>query len=539
MYKVLIADDEVKVAQLTKALIKWEALKLELVGIAHDGIEAMDKIRALQPDIVITDIRMPGCDGLELIKETKTHYPKMEFIIISGYQHFDYAHNAIKYGVKDYLLKPLSEEEINQTLAGITAKYESEKRVADEMGKIVKQINHNRDTIRQQFAKSIFSQYERVVQTQSLQDLNDKYFYNFNQDVFRLLLLKPDIKYQKNNEAMLKLLMEKSKVILEKNTARYAGEAIVSIEVDRIYMLFNYDYQNREHLKKGLIRSVDDITSLRDIFKSINVTIALSEEVMAYDQISILKEQVDRRLRDRLLSSTNRLIESDHIEEASNHYLMYWDDSIKKSLTQKIRELDIEGYARVYKQWVSSIAVANTISGQGYFALAEAVNRLTIDTMLRFQLIDESYVSAHPICDIERDMARSVTQLMEIVLRQSVMFFEQALILRKERSQKPIEQAVAYIDQYFADAISLEQVSNVVGFNPSYFSTLFKKEMGKNFLEYLTTIRIQYAQQALSDASKSIAVIAEASGYSDVKHFSKQFKKQTGLTPAKYRKLYY
>lgn len=102
MYKVIIADDEPKVSQLIKNLIDWEALNLEHAATAHDGYEALELIKKHNPDIVITDVRMPGYDGIELIKNAKEFNQDIDFIVVSGYQHFDYAYNAIKYGVNSY-----------------------------------------------------------------------------------------------------------------------------------------------------------------------------------------------------------------------------------------------------------------------------------------------------------------------------------------------------------------------------------------------------------------------------------------------------
>jgi two-component system response regulator YesN len=539
VYKVLIADDEVKVVQLIKTLIKWDMLKLELVGIAHDGIEAMDKINSLKPDIVITDIRMPGCDGLELIKKTKALYPQTDFIIISGYQHFDYAHNAIKYGVKDYLLKPLNEDEINRTLSAIVEKYDHEKKTANQMGQIVKRHHKDRDTIRQEFAKKTFEHFEETIALNDLEQLKEKYFYNFNRDMFQLLLLKPDIKYDENNEELLRLLIEKSQKILQKNLNKYIADSMTSNRIDRIYVLFNFDYDQRQNIKKALITSIEEITSLRDIFKSINVPIALSEEVTSLEKVVDLKDRVDTRLYDKLLSSTNRLIESDMVVASENNCLFYWDEALKNALTQEIRELDFEGYSQILSHWTARITTVSDISGQGYCLLAKELVNLTIEVMLRFQLVEEDLLKNHKLSPVALGMSRSVAQLMDMVLEHVSLFFQRGLDLRKDRSRQPIDQVVSYLEEHFHEGISLEQMSKMVGFNPSYFSTLFKKEMGQNFLEYLTTLRIDHARQALSDQSKSIVAVAEECGYGDTKHFSKQFKKQTGLTPAKYRKLYY
>ena len=116
MCRVLIADDEPKVLLLIKSLIDWQTLGLDLVATANDGVAALAAIAQLRPDIVITDIRMPGYDGIELIGRAKALNPAIDFIIISGYRHFDYAQKAIRFGVEDYLLKPLKALEINQTL---------------------------------------------------------------------------------------------------------------------------------------------------------------------------------------------------------------------------------------------------------------------------------------------------------------------------------------------------------------------------------------------------------------------------------------
>ena len=107
MMKVIVADDEAKVCQLICSLVDWASLDMEVAGVAHNGIEALELVETLRPDLIITDIRMPGYDGLELISRAKAAKPDLDFIIVSGYRHFEYAQSAIKYGVSDYLLKPI------------------------------------------------------------------------------------------------------------------------------------------------------------------------------------------------------------------------------------------------------------------------------------------------------------------------------------------------------------------------------------------------------------------------------------------------
>ena len=117
--KVLIADDEYLICELIKKMICWEELGLEFTGFAHNGQELLQKIQEHRPAIVITDISMPVMDGIELIRQTRYLNIPCRFIIVSGYKQFEYAHNALKYAVDDYILKPISETELNQALKKI------------------------------------------------------------------------------------------------------------------------------------------------------------------------------------------------------------------------------------------------------------------------------------------------------------------------------------------------------------------------------------------------------------------------------------
>lgn len=125
MLRVVVADDEARVCQLILMLADWDSLGMEVVGTAGNGLEALELVERLHPDILITDIRMPGCHGLELIQRAKEKFPQLEIVIISGYAHFEFAQTAIKYGVGDYLLKPIKREELMSTLEKLGQRQEA------------------------------------------------------------------------------------------------------------------------------------------------------------------------------------------------------------------------------------------------------------------------------------------------------------------------------------------------------------------------------------------------------------------------------
>ena len=130
MWKVIIADDEKLICRLVQALVDWEALDMRVEAMAENGPDALQKIEEIRPDVLITDIRMPGLNGLELIKQAKQITPQLEIIIISGYAHFEYAQNAIALGVRNYILKPIKQDELCTTLQNVV-KHLKEKREKD------------------------------------------------------------------------------------------------------------------------------------------------------------------------------------------------------------------------------------------------------------------------------------------------------------------------------------------------------------------------------------------------------------------------
>lgn len=132
MYKVLIADDEKRICKLIEGLVDWEEKRLEVIDVVHNGREALEVVKQKNPDIIITDIRMPELGGLDLIQKVKEADPDIDFVIISGNREFDYARKALQYGAEDYLLKPIRQNELNRVLDQIISKKETSQRKEDK-----------------------------------------------------------------------------------------------------------------------------------------------------------------------------------------------------------------------------------------------------------------------------------------------------------------------------------------------------------------------------------------------------------------------
>ena len=194
MIRVLVADDEEKACQLICKLIHWEELEMKLVGTASNGIGSLQMIEAEHPDLVLTDIRMPGYDGMELLKRARIQNPDMEFIIISGYSHFEYAQTAIRYGVSDYILKPVNEEALNATLQKVRQRYMEHQVLTEKNLEQKKQQVLDQARVRETLWMDL--EYARI--PQNMEALNEKYWYHFQEGKFRTFLIQADVKNNEN-----------------------------------------------------------------------------------------------------------------------------------------------------------------------------------------------------------------------------------------------------------------------------------------------------------------------------------------------------
>lgn len=524
MYRVVIADDEPKVSQLIKALIDWEALNLELVAIAGDGIEAFEKIKLLHPDIVITDIRMPGYDGIELIKAVNQVERAVDFIIVSGYQHFDYAHSAIKYGVKDYLLKPLNKAEINETLAKIIKRYEERDAESSQKSREIKSRRQL------ELASKILNRDVEAVQ-RTMKNLDSQFQMQFDGEIFQVFIIKPDFDYDGSNEELLQILMSKVLAICNQYLKSVFQTYLTLDLKDRIVVVGNYQSLEKKSIRKAFHRIIDECHSLRDLFNSLVVTVAIGQTVDGLARLYEAYESADFTIYQRLDAGCGGIVDwKDHDIERNREWLPI---EIRRKLINAVESLDEKALS---ESLVEGFKAFEKLSGrqimEGCLEMIEVVSY----ALKHHADFHEEF----PEASLKKlEMQTSRRALYSLIEKALCLQLSEALKHRINEANKPVRDAQKFIQAHYASNINLDEISGMVGFSPSYFSTLFKRETGYNFLEYVTMIRIKQAKQILSESHKSILEIAYEVGYQDLKHFTKQFKKITGLNPSQYRKLYY
>ena len=214
MLKVLIADDEKKICRLIQMLVNWDELDMQLVGVANNGIDALRMVNEEKPDILITDICMPGCDGIEIIRQAREQKISMEVLIISGYADFAYAQSAIHYGVSEYLLKPIKQDELTASLKKLGARCIQEKKRIDTSNRLLQYMED--DNIRKRcavFYDLLLASPRRPIPDRD--EVNRQYLYHFSDGIFRVLLLKLDYDTEKHDIQSVRSIMLELEEILK------------------------------------------------------------------------------------------------------------------------------------------------------------------------------------------------------------------------------------------------------------------------------------------------------------------------------------
>ena len=525
MIKVVLADDEKKVVLLLQKLIDWEKQGFEIVGIANDGIHALELVREKQPQLLITDIRMPGCDGIELIRQARELQPGIHFVVISGYRQFEYAQNALKYGVEDYLLKPLKKDDLNGILLRVREKL-------GEEAELEYQLKKSDDQRQRMLLSLLKSAIDRQQVFLRADQANDEFGFHFAEGSYCSVLIKPDISDVESHSDAFHILIRHALEIVRREIVTISAESAAAVWNEGIAVVLNAAEYQMVEVKQCFTRIRKEIEKQRDLFWDIRIAVFVGSTRPSLEQMTESMREALWLCKDRICrNQTWRFAASEPID-FSQRYRM---DSAQKKRFQEVVE---------YRN-----------ADQFEHELTESFHKLLKDRQLNGQMVEDWFHEVVSVCVFGMEENRKEAELTAQKIQEQYWYctsvqevFQLLLRIRKKIEQvnrekasqeaRPITEAKKYIQEHFQEPLRLEDVSSIVGFNATYFSTLFKKETGQNFVDYLTELRINKAKELLCEADVSVSDAAELVGYRDLKYFSRLFKKTTGISPSDYKKLY-
>jgi two-component system response regulator YesN len=549
-WRVLIIDDEFRIGMLIKKLIRWDELDMECVDVADNGETALRIIKEEIPDIVITDIRMPKINGLDLICMTRDISQKVKFIVVSGYKEFEYAHRALQYGVDDYLLKPINENELNDVLKKIYNELVMRENQSIERKEMQKKVSESKQIIKRDFLKNIIEQDDDI-------ELKDARIH-LNGDVYRGIDIKLDyVDYNKSDKKQDRLTVERVIIIVE-GVLKAVSEEVLICEKENlhIYCLFNYSFSKAKVIKNSINDILSEIKKYLIGFEQYEVTIGVGTERTEFGEIRFSIKESLRAVENRIKAGTGRLI---YVESIAGGIDVAGSGQGQDGLTSTrcLREnreewknflegykenfcVSIESYSRenleqCINQIYSNFMMCDDIDFSECYNVADELIKTFFG---RIDMHQEEFWQVRKKLQGNCQHCYSIPQLKNLLKTELGSYLDMSREAIEAESAKPVRQAKQYISEHYSEKIVLEDIADIVDLNPVYFSVLFKKETGINFSTYLVNVRIEKAKEMLCSTNETIAAVGEKVGYRDSRYFSQIFTKMVGVKPVLYRKLH-
>ncbi len=535
MRKVLVADDEVRVCKLICNLVDWAAFDMQIVATAHDGLSAFAAVEREKPDLVVTDIRMPGLDGLALIAKMRESAPDTDIIIISGHRDFEYAQQAIEYGANAYLLKPVNKEELETALRKIRVRHDKREQEAERAENLLSRLHQDSGQLRAMF----FGDWLLNTGREPLDagQANERYHYQFGSGIYRAYVVKLDFPCpEEYSQAACMALREKLAELLCRYLRPLSIEEERSFAGTRILGFVHYARRSEVGLRRQLLACVNEMGAQRDMFRHAQITMGLGGVKASLGELPDSMEEATMAVEQRLVDKSGQRVLERY--DTGMPDLSILQQEYKSRLAGIVELLDDAAVPALVAELAQSVMRTSALCGAG---LLLAVTRA-------FELFAALMRSAHgPTEDMEGAAAGFAEQLELVHDGAGVFFCLQAAMQRhialrrgamRQAVTRPIANARQYILAHYREPVTLEEIAGVAGFNASYFSALFKKECGETFLEYLSGVRIAKAKELLRSTDLPVADVCAQVGYTDVKHFNRTFKKLANVTPTEFRKLY-
>ncbi|NLV35187.1 MAG: helix-turn-helix domain-containing protein, partial [Clostridiaceae bacterium] len=514
--------------------INWEQYGFTYTGDASDGELALPMIRQIQPDLLITDIKMPFMDGLALIELVRKELPKTRIVIISGYDDFTYAQQAIRMGVEQYLLKPIIKEKMVEILLEMREKLEDELRQKEYIESFRREAQEYENFSRRDFFEQIVT---GVLSVSEISETAKSMGIDLNAPCYNIVL------FSLNSSEYDGSTPESYTDTLAAVQDRVTQFIISHPEL----ILFRWSITTYAVLIKGNIEDItqltdDCITNIQDRCAiaqyGVGWHIASGTPVSRLGAIPICFAQASRILSYRYLCPQEHILSEESILDFRKKNSTQTDIG-KNDIDQKrIRSFLSSGSKKEIDHFIGQLLQSAGVEAVG---LPLFCRYLTMTIYLAaVEYLDSIGCRADSFWSLELRPTDTVSTPQE-VRQYASQVMGQAIELRDLESTKQqrsiLEQAIDFINEQYSDeSISLDKVAKKVNISPNYLSAVFSQEVGQTLIEYITSKRIEEAKHLLRQADIRLGEIAFAVGYKDPHYFSFVFKKVTGCTPSEYRK---
>lgn len=576
--KALIVDDEKHVREAIRLLVDWEAVGISEVHEARDGLEATELIGKLQPEIVFTDMMMPGMDGSTLLAWASSHHPDSKIIVISGHDDFQLVRNAVKFGGIDYILKPIDPEQLGGAIAKAIAAWRAEEREREHRRAVHIELNQLKPVYLEQYFSSVLS--EPGIQgswpVSVLRELRlEAPVPRVRAAVASLTLSAPAMrdKFPGDQDLMFFALTNICNEILLASGAGYAFRYWGKEQ--ELVLLFWGDGLAAPDLLADIQGAIRQTMKSSFVFGLGRPAAFPSEAQNSYRQARLAL------LRRNVLGGGGRQIVIDVEGSAGGGTLLSFHEH-EEQLYFAVQSGNPEQLHRALGSWFASIESGGYLSFEGLLAWREHFDRTKAiwlgngveskartvgpagsnsgerEREAKSAVAAEGVGGVHGGLDAESGdgaaaREHSSESYRQLPLNEAGEFDFEAWKLSiteemtriadrlssADKEKGVIREIALFLEQHASEDITLQDVANRFYLSREYISRKFKQVMGENVSDYIAGIRMKRAKELLGNAGLKIAQIAEQVGFQDEKYFSKVFKKWTGCTPNDYRKEHY
>jgi two-component system response regulator YesN len=514
MYKVFLADDEIVIREGIRNGFPWDDSQFILCGEAPDGEIAIPMIQELKPDILVTDIRMPFMDGLELARRVSRDMPWVHIVILSGYDEFSYAKEAISLGVNEYMLKPVSAQELDEVLSRIAKKIHQERTLQADL-----------DILRQQLANATVFEREQLLchilegaDTSAKLKQAEKLGICLDAPLLLVMLLE--------DAPAERLLVLHG--ILKRLANGLHGRAYQTLSKDKLILIvLGEDIKDIEERAYGLAQALAHEAVQYHLEAPI---VAIGEAVTGIEQLPYALSSAKAVLRS-IHGQSRRIVGSADMSMPGEIV-----DSDVLPLYEKLRHAALRDAEQIVEEYFASMG--NRTSQSVLFMHYVLVDALLTATRIIKQhggdpakALPNELQQEGTLLQLSRDPRHALAagkQMIYIALsvRDQSTFSRYSDILRKAR---------AYIDDHsHRPEMTLSDVARHVSLSNNHFCTIFSQEMGQTFIEYLTQLRMDKSKVLLKTSKMRSSDIALEVGYNDAHYFSYLFKKNVGISPREF-----
>ncbi len=539
MYRILIADDEAYVRDLVAKSINLSDLNVEVVGCAEDGKQAIEMVKQLQPDILVTDICMPQLSGLELIQAVKDTGVELKTIIISGYDDFAYAKTAMELGVTNYLLKPFLPDELFEVIEKLIEEIDNNASLLRNMQELQTHFDDNLLYMQERFLKEVIlkrSEKKNLIDEGRMLKLDLKARY-YCCGIIKLLAETMDVKW---SFASQKLIEDFLRIIKDEYFDSHIMTYAVGFHDKQLTIMFCSNHGDVFDFYTGLRTGMEKMNQSFQKYYNIKLVCSLGKIYPRLEQISDSYEEallVTKTILPNQNSVMNyeeakQLMENRSLEPMRNRPQELEEKLILNiRLSRKEKALEILNDIILFYEnfYLSSPQYVN----MSIFGLVFSVDNALMESGSSFRIWQDEkmkqYFKDQLVCGTLYD-----TKLMlENFISQRC---EEFSVIISNQSDKLVYDIKTLIEHNLSnEEFNLESASSQLFFSANYVRQIFKQKTGEGFTEYLTLKRMERAGELLQNPTNKIQDVAQSTGYSSQRYFSSVFKKHYGCTPTEYR----